>query len=198
MYRAGDISLAYPLARGAGVMGAAIGGFLIVRDPFSPVGISGILVVCTGILLLAYPFRSHDQRAAVGWALITGVCIALYSLVDDFGVTAMHPVTYICLETGVAAALLGIVGHRHYREVASAWKTHARTIWIIGLAAPATYIVILYTYNHGAVGYIVALRQFSVVIGAVLGIVVLKEKLRVWRALGIISIVLGVILIRYA
>jgi uncharacterized membrane protein len=46
------------------------------------------------------------------------------------------------------------------------------------------------------VSYIVALREVAVVIGAILGILVLKERLDLWKAIAIGAITAGIVCIK--
>ena len=72
---------------------------------------------------------------------------------------------------------------------------HSR-LGIIGAGSMGTYLIILYAFSLGPVGYVVAVREFSVVVGAVLGFVFLKEKVTVRKIAAIALVVTGVVLIR--
>jgi drug/metabolite transporter (DMT)-like permease len=200
MYRFGDISLAYPIARGAGVLGTAVGSLLLIREPLSAVGGLGIALVCSGVFALAYKRRSEPVRArAVALALFTGLSITGYSLIDDRGVEMLDPVVYLAVETGVGAILLAGFGWRRLRvSVASTYHRHWRTVWIIGVGSPVTYLVILYAYARGPVSYITAVREFSVVIAALLGARFLHERMSTARQVGIAMVVAGMVLIKLA
>ena len=50
----------------------------------------------------------------------------------------------------------------------------------------------------GPVSYIVAVREFAVVIGSILGFVVLKEQLTICKGIGIVAITLGLVLVKVA
>ena len=71
-----------------------------------------------------------------------------------------------------------------------------QTIALIGVASLGTYFLILYAYTQGPVGYIVAVRESSVVLGALLGWVFLQERLTLLKATGILAIVGGLVLIK--
>jgi uncharacterized membrane protein len=61
-----------------------------------------------------------------------------------------------------------------------------------------TYLVILFAYAAGPVGYITAVREFSVVIAALLGVWFLGERMTIMRWVGIALVVAGMILIKSA
>ena len=200
MYRHGAISLTYPIARGSGVMGTALGSMLWLSEPLSVPGGLGIAGVCVGVCALGYQRRVEPVRArAVGGALLTGLTITAYSLLDDRGVERLAPPVYLAIETGVGALLLGIFGWGRMRaSLAREYRRHARTAWIIGIGSPVTYLIVLFAYAQGPVSYITAVREFSVVIAALLGTWFLGERLGVARWLGIALVVAGMVMIKLA
>ncbi len=200
MYEAGDISLAYPIARGSGVAGTAIGAIAWLREPMSFGGMIGIGAVCAGVFALGFTRRVEPVRARAGaLALLTGLTITGYSLLDDRGVETMSPPTYLAVETGVGAAALALIMRKRLRlALVPAYRTHWKTAWIIGVGSPLTYLIILIAYAAGPVGYITAVREFSVVIAALLGVWFLNERMTPARWVGIALVVAGTILIKSA
>jgi len=200
MYRRGDISLAYPIARGSGVLGTAVGSALWLREPLSNLGALGIGCVCGGVFALGYQRRLEPVRTRVVLlALLTGLTITGYTLLDDRGVDTMAPAVYLAVETGVGVALLSAFGWRRIRAAAPAvYRRHSRAVWVIGIGSPLTYLIILFAYSHGPVSYVSAVREFSVVIAALLGAHYLKERIGVLRWIGIALVVAGTVLIKLA
>lgn len=200
MYRRGDISLAYPIARGSGVLGTAVGSALWLQEPLSNLGALGIGCVCGGVFALGYQRRLEPMRTRVVLlALLTGLTITGYSLLDDRGVDTMAPAVYLAVETGVGVALLSAFGWRRIRAAAPAvYRRHSRAVWVIGIGSPLTYLIILFAYSHGPVSYVSAVREFSVVIAALLGAYFLKERIGVLRWIGIALVVAGMVLIKFA
>ena len=200
MYEHGDISLAYPIARGSGVVGTALGSVFLLREPLSVVGASGIASVCAGVFALGFQRRVEPVRArAVVLALITGLTITGYTLLDDRGVESMSPPMYLAIETGVGAAALALLLRKRLQiALVPAYRKHWKTAWIVGVGSPLTYLVILFAYAAGPVGYITAVREFSVVIAALLGAWFLGERMTFARWIGIALVVAGMILIKTA
>jgi uncharacterized membrane protein len=200
MYEHGDISLAYPIARGSGVAGTAAGSLVWLREPLSFPGATGIALVCIGIVVLGFQRRVEPVRTRVVLlALVTGLTITGYSLLDDRGVETMAPPAYLAVETGVgAAALFILMRKRLHMTLRSAYRRHWKTAWIIGIGSPLTYLVILFAYAAGPVGYIAAVREFSVVIAALLGVRFLNERMTLARWVGIALVVTGMVLIKAA
>ena len=69
---------------------------------------------------------------------------------------------------------------------------------LIGLGVVGTYLLILFAFRLEQASYIVAVREFSVVVGALMGAVFLTESLTLPKILGIASIAGGLILVRLA
>jgi drug/metabolite transporter (DMT)-like permease len=200
MYRYGDISLAYPIARGGGVLGTALGSVLFERDPLSATGAAGIALVCVGVFALGYQKRRERVRTrAITLAIVTAFSIAAYSLLDDHGVQMVDPAVYLALETGVGAVLLGLADWKRLRKsVPIAYRKHKLAAWIIGVGSPVTYLIILFAFKRGPVSYIVAVREFSVVLASLLGARFLHERmgLRRWAAIAVVFA--GMVLIKLA
>ena len=198
MYEAGDISFAYPIARGSGVAGTAIGSLLWLNEPLSYTGALGIGCVCVGVIAMGYSRRGVRRRALAA-ALLTGLTITAYTLLDDRGVVTMPPPVYLAVETGVGAIALALLLRRRLQAaLLPAYRKHWKTVWIIGLGSPFTYLIILFAYAAGPVGYITAVRECSIVIAALLGVWFLGERMTAPRWAGVGLIAVGTILIKAA
>jgi len=194
-YEAGEISLVYPIARGSGIALTAILAGLLLKEQLTLPGAIGIGLICVGIISLGAGTRTRagDTKAVV-LALYIGASIVAYSLVDKTGVGYTNPVVYIWAMFLIAGIVLTPVLIRRYRgqfwEVAKHYWGYAA---IIGVGATGTYLMILFAFTRGPVGYIVAVREFAVVLGALAGIVFLKERFTLVKALAICLIVIGII-----
>lgn len=194
-YEKGEISLVYPIARGSGIAFTAILAGLLLKEQLTLLGAIGIGLVCLGIISLS---RDAQQRAddakAIRLALGIGASIVAYSIVDKIGVGYIHPLVYIWSMFLIAAITLTPLLIRHYRgqlwQAARQYKGYAA---IIGVGSVGTYLMILFAFTRGPVNYIVAVREFAVVLGALAGVVFLKERLTMAKALAICLIVMGII-----
>ena len=114
-YERGDLSLTYPLARGFGPFLVPVFAVILLHERLSPLGITGIILIVTGIYAIHCrsfsftaifePFVAARSSASI-WALLTGCTIASYSLVDKVGVQVVHPPVYIYLTFVIALFLL--------------------------------------------------------------------------------------------
>lgn len=176
-YRHGDFSLAYPLARGGGALVAALGGVALLGDSLAALAWVAVLVVAVGLLSLV---DRGLPALALRDALLTALAIGSYTLIDAHGARlASSPVAYgfsSGLATAVGLAIvLGLRGRGPAVRAAlpAAWKTWA----VAGACTAGAYTLVLIAMTRAPVGYVAMLRESSVVVGAAMGWLVLREPL---------------------
>jgi multidrug transporter EmrE-like cation transporter len=198
-YRRGELSVVYPLSRGTGVAGTALLARAVVGEGVSALGALVIGSVCLGIVLLA--LREVRRPAARGrpWllALLVGLTITAYSVVDKLGVGLVSPVVYLAgLATVTGVALAPFVLLRYGQECREAWRGHKRTSLGVGLASLGTYLLVLAAFRQAHASSVVAARELAIAV--VLGVAVLKEPLTVPKAVSTAAILVGVVLVKLA
>ena len=197
-YEHGEISLVYPIARGSGIGLTAILASFFLKENFTLPGLIGIALICAGIISLsAAAERTASDAKAIALALSIGATIVAYSLVDKVGVHYINPVVYIWSMFLIAAVFLTPFVVKRYRgtlrQIAGQYLGYAV---VIGIGSIATYLMILFAFTMGRVGYIVAVRELAVVLGALAGIIFLKERFTIPKAIAICTIVIGVVCIK--
>jgi len=197
-YEKGEISVVYPILRGSGIGLTAILAWFILEEEISPAGLAGIALVLSGILLMGIPLlRRRGEAGQYRLALCVGVSIAAYSLVDKVGVSKMTPVLYIWLMFLIAAVVLWPAVMKRYRgEVLHTARSNIGHILLIGIGSIGTYLMILFALQLAPVSYIVAAREFSVVIGALFGMIFLRERMTILKVTAIACITVGLFLIK--
>ncbi len=199
-YEHGDISSAYPVARGTGVAGTAVLAYLCLNEAITIFGLFGIVSISLGTLFVGW---KHSQQKGflkgLSFALLVGTTIVGYSIVDKLGVGIMNPVAYIFgLWIFATLWLSPYVFIYKRRELALAWRDYRKHSFIIGTGSLITYLLILFIYRIAQVSYVVALRELAVAFGAVLGFIFLGEKPTLLKVMGILLIVLGMMAIKLA
>src|SRR5262245_27220093 len=102
-YERSDLSLAYPIARGFGVLLTTILAAIIFGDRPTAIAWIGMSAISVGILWLhalaiSKAVETDGWRALLaGPALLTGVTISAYSLLDTGGVRRINQVVYLYL-----------------------------------------------------------------------------------------------------
>ena len=197
-YRAGDLSLVYPLARGAGPVLSTTAAVLLLGERPTSVALLGALLIGTGVFVLAGdPRRLKASRAgrSVVFALLTGVVIAGYTLWDKQAVSAvaMPPVLYFFLFTAVRAAMLTPYALGRMATVKLEWQAHRRHALGVAVLSPASYILVLYALSISPVSYVAPAREIGILLGAVMGSRWLAEGDAQRRLAGAVAMVLGVV-----
>ena len=196
-YQRGEISVVYPVARGSGIGLTALLAWLFLHEEISTVGALGIGLVFAGIVLMGSPaFRDRSAVRGLGSALWVGASIVAYSLVDKLGVGQVHPVLYIWAMALIIVLALGPRFLGQPQLIRQTWRQNRPYIAFMAVGILGTYLMILFAFTRGPVSYIVAAREFSVVVGSLLGFLLLKERLFPAKIAAILAITAGLILIR--
>jgi drug/metabolite transporter (DMT)-like permease len=175
-YRSGEFSLVYPVARGLGVALVPLLAVVFLDERPSAVGALGIGLVVIGIVALqrvsiSPPTAGGRGRlgAGTGWALLTGLTIAGYALVDKAGVSRLHPVPYIGLMFVGSFALLVPAALADRPRFAREWAVNRRAILIASAMTLTAYLLVLFAFRLSKAGYVVAARETSIVISVLIG-----------------------------
>lgn len=200
-YAAGAYSLVYPVARGLGVALVPIVALLLFDEYPSPLGATGIVLVVLGIVVLSLGKGSRAATPGRGrvllWPVVTGLTIAGYSLVDKAGVARLNPVPYMLLLEG-GCALLGLpllaARPRAVRRELHGW----RSIVLAAVMSALAYTLVLFAFRLSKTGYVVAARELSIVLSAVIGSVWLREGRLAPRLAGASIVLAGVACIALA
>jgi len=178
-YATGDFSLVYPIARGLGVALVPMAALALWDERLSPLGTLGVILVASGIFFLHWRPGAWTAVAflasGTGWALATGVLIAAYSLLDKAGVARLHPLAYIWLMEVGSCALLTPVALAKGDLLRREWRLNRGTIAAAALMSPTGYLLVLFAFQFSKTGYVVAAREMSIVLSAIIGSVWLKE-----------------------
>ena len=198
-YAAGDMGLVYPLARGSAPLMTAAAATALVGEHLGLLGWIGIAVLAAGVLLLSFR-GSRDlaalDRRAIGFALLTAVTICAYTVVDGIGARragSAHAYTAaMFVGIGASMALYALA-----RRGTGALAPMARN-WPTGLAGGAmqvmSYGIAIWAMTVAPIALVAALRETSVLFGAIIAVVLLKEPLRANRIVAAALIVAGLTL----
>ena len=207
-YERADLSLAYPLARGIGPTLVLIISVAIIGEEISPIGLAGVLVVVAGIYvtnLSDFGLRAWLQapllllRPSGRYAAITGLIIGTYTLVDKQGVSVVNPLAYIYLmflfsAIGITPLVIWHHGLRPWRGA----PIRLRPVVTVAVLWVAAYLMVLIALTLAPTPYVSAAREVSILIGAGLGMTVLKEPRTLPRIVGVGAIAVGVVLVALA
>ncbi len=196
-YNKGSISVVYPIARGMAVAFLPLILTFCGSEQLSVVGIVGISVILSGIVTIGVPSLLNSNGADLKIPVIIGFVIIGYSLSDREGANLMNPITYLWgmnLFYGPGQTFWMYKKYKGFFR--KTMRRHIKEIVLIGVADPGAYLIILFCFTLGAASYIIAMREFSVVIASILGFVLLKEKFSKSKVIAIVLITLGMILMK--
>jgi drug/metabolite transporter (DMT)-like permease len=193
-YRIGDLSFAYPLMRGTAPLIVAVLGIVFLRELPGPHTTLGILLICAGIVSIAFVRRTRHPPAAARWAFANAAIIGAYTLVDGSGArasgNAASYVTWLIFLEGLPF-VAWIVWRRGAPAVAYLQRGWRRGV-LGGAGSLAAYAIVLFAMTRAPVAAVAALRETSVLFAALIGAVWLKEGFGAMRLAGAASVVAGI------
>lgn len=201
-YRAGDMSVAYPLLRSLPVVAVALVRVLLGdSDKIAPVGWIAIALILIGGSMLPIvrwtelSWRRYANRCC-GLAVAAAIGTTGYTLLDDVGVRSLGgkigwqraAAVYTVLEAASTSTFLAIwiacsAGER--RSLSELSRHTLLQAVVAGGVLFGTYGLVLAAMaiaNH--VSYVIALRQLSIPIATAIGVGLLGEQAAPPRLLG--------------
>ena len=198
-YRSGgDLSIVYPLARATGPLLTIVVAILLLGERPGPTAIGGaILIGASALLLTGNPLRWHKSEAAraVGFALLTGVMIASYTIWDKAGVAAwLIPPLLYDWGTNLFRCLVLVPWARHRvpGDIAKAWREQRMSVVVIALLSPLSYILVLTAMVFTPVSLVAPAREVSILFAALMGAHFLREGDFARRVIAAAGMVLGI------
>ena len=199
-YRKGDMSLVYPLMRGAAPALTAVGSLMFLTEHPSWGGWVGVSLVSGGALLLACDNRRSAgfQIAPILLALANAATIVLYTLLDGTGARlSEHAFSYtswgflLCALLFTPAALL-IRRQEAMRHLRKEWRTG----FLGGACSLTAYSTALWAMTRAPIASVAALRETSILFGVLIATFLLKERVTRLRFLAAFLVVAGAVAIK--
>ena len=197
-YRAGELSTVYPIARGLGV-GLAPLVAIALEDAWPSRGAAlGIAVIVIAILSLARAPSTSPSRRATWLAIATGPLIAIYSVVDHYGVASAEPIPYLAATNLGALIVSAPFAWRRRDAMRIEWQTNRRALLMAATTSLSAYLLVLFAFRWAEAAYVVAMRETSIVVATLLGRLVLGEIVTRARAVAIVAITVGATILAFA
>lgn len=176
-YRVGDLSMIYPLARGTGPLLASAAAIALFDERPGPLGGAGILLIVSGVFLLAWEpdggSRSSAKKKWLGmvFGLLTGVFIASYTLWDKYAVSdlSLSPILYYWASLLVEALLLTPIALRDKEKVRAAWHAHRPETLGVAVLSPLSYVLVLTALVFAPVSQVAPAREMGILFGTLMG-----------------------------
>ncbi len=206
-YESSDFTIVYPVARSLPVIFVAFIDVLRARY-LTPIGWVGILLVASGCILVPlrtfkeFAFKKYFNRASL-WMLLAALGTVGYTLLDKIAAEVVQQGPATAARYGYMYFAISFIPYTIFLKLfkSDIPTTNGKSMgWKLAIPAAllsfAAYWLVLWAYQLSPLAsYIVAFRQFSIVIGAILAFVIYKEEGVAVRMTGASFITLGLILI---
>ncbi|ASV34822.1 EamA family transporter [Pseudomonas sp. NS1(2017)] len=198
-YETGDFGQVYPVMRGIPPVLVALFSYFLLHEQLSREALAGVVLICVGIISLTFVRRMTAQMLKpILMAVCAGAFIAAYTVVDAKGVRASETVLqYIIYLTVLQSIPIPVLAFSKERL---ALMRAIRGQWRVGLLGGvfylASYGLVLFALSLDAVAKVSALRETSVIIGAIIAALFFHEQFGWRRMLSAFVIVCGIILIK--
>ena len=196
-YKAGDLSVVYPIARGSGPLLAAVVSISVLGDRPGPLAIAGGLALLAGVVTMSgLTFDRIGFDRSVMFGLLTGVSIACYTLWDRRSVTTLDlpPVFYFWATTAAYTVFVtpAVVHGREERFELARLRAYWKPATAVALLSAASYSLVLTAMTMAPLSYVATLREASILVATILGIQVIGESITTRKIIAAALIVTGI------
>lgn len=203
-YRAADLTVVYPVARGTAPLLSVAVALLLFGEQLSALGAAGVAAIVLGVFLIAGGpglLRAAQEPAArtrvwrgVGWGAATGVQIAGYTLIDGYAVKVLllSPILVDYFGNLLRLPILAPLVWRERATLPALWRTQWRAALLVATLGPIGYVLVLFAMQQAPVSLVAPAREVSMLFAALLGGTLLREQDMAARLAGAACIALGV------
>ncbi|NIW23805.1 MAG: EamA family transporter, partial [Gammaproteobacteria bacterium] len=182
--------------RGSGPVLVTLVSLLLLGEAVGLLGWAAVLLITGGVLALGWGGATGDYRALL-FGVLGGVLLAAYTFIDGVGArvsgAALTYSAWLFLLTGLPLLVIGFLVRRgKFIELA---RPIALRGLLAGAIASVAFAIVIWSLTRAPLGLVAAARETSVVMVAIAGAVLLKERVN-WLAVG--AVFVGVVLLRFA
>lgn len=205
-YTRGAYTVVYPVVRGTGPLFAVIGAGLVFGEHFTAGQWAGLAALLAGIYGLAlYNWRNltlgrDTLMPALVMAVLTGLTVAAYTTYDAWGIRAtLDPFTFIAWFFFIDGFAMPVYTFPRWRHLARSEILPLMRRGVMGaFAAYFSFGAILLATRIDTVGQAAVLRETSVVFAALIGWLMLGEKVGARRFALMALIAAGAVIVEMA
>ena len=201
-YQLGDLSFAYPVARGAALVFLPPLGWFAFNERIGPIGLFAVGLIVIGVLAMQLPELTGLGLRALGGrlrgaptavALLMALILAVSTLWDKYSIRSVPLFTYFYAYTAATALcyLAWSLRGDGAPALRVAWTSHRSSVIAVGVLNTVSYGLALAALRTGGSTYVIGLRQLSIVGGVWLGASVLGERVDAPRRLGVALLMMG-------
>ena len=201
-YHDNDFSLVYPVARGTAPAFLALWSFLFLHEKLTNGGMLGLALIIGGLIIigvntLMQSHVTHLHFKGVAVAVFIALLISIYTTIDGAAVKNGYALPYVMSMFAFVPLPIAPFIFREYSwtRVKEALVRQPIRVPLAGILGVLAYLMAVFSYSIAPVSYAGAVREVSVVFGALAGWWFLKERLGGVRVLGAIIIFVGILVI---
>ncbi|HEY6644353.1 DMT family transporter [Povalibacter sp.] len=196
-YRASDLSLVYPLARGSGPLLSFFAAVILLGEHITTLSVLGVVLVVSGILLVSgLLLEPHKApRAGILYGLGTGAFIAAYTINDGWAVKVLMISPFIVDYVGNLFRVM-VLAPRAWTDrsrLREEVRLYLKPALVVSVLGPLGYILVLYAMRVAPISHVAPMRELATLIGTWFGARLLREKSAPQRIFGAVCIVAGVV-----
>lgn len=205
-YARGQLSTVYATARGTGPALSSFLAVVLLGEHISLVAGIGIAVVVFGVVITGLIGRTKPMPGvrrgldlSIVFGVLTGVAIATYTIWDTHALRTwgLSPVAFMVGCTLVELVLYAPWMLRRRHEMLAACRAHWPRILAFGVLSPLSYLLILTAVTLAPVALVAPIREVSVVLVSLFGVLVLREDSAVRRIGASVLVVGGVLMLAF-
>jgi len=198
-YREGTLSVIYPIIRGCAPLLVSVGSLIFLSENLTTQAWIGVTLVSLGVLVIALRSGMSRPRHGIAWALACSATIATYSIIDGQGARVSNsPIAFAgwlyITESIVFGAILVGLGKR--KAFVNYVRVRLKSTAIGGFMSGLGFAIVLWAMTLAPIAAVSATRESSVLFAVVLGVWLLKEKLKLRQWLAAVAILSGLIFLR--
>lgn len=203
-YTKGAYTVVYPVVRGTGPIFTVIGAYFLFGEVFNLIQWLGVATLVAGIFGLAvYNLRhvtvDRDTLVVALWlAVLTGFFVAAYTTWDAYGIRATaNPFTFLAWFFFLDGLVMPVVAYFRWQAMPDRpdpWPLMRRGL-IGGLIAYLSFGSIMMATRLDSVGEAAVLRETSTVFAALIGWLMLNERVGPRRLVLMALIAVGAVIV---
>ena len=165
---------------------------MYLSDQITLIGFGGILIVCIGLFLISYSKINQFKKIALTLSITTAILITIYTIVDGIGIRLSNNgysyLFWMLFLNGMPVLLFSIVKKDIFK------LNKSFIIWGIfaGCLAILSYGLVVWSMQYLEIAYVSSIRESSIVIATIIGLVILKEKTAKQRIMPAILVLIGI------
>ncbi len=201
-YRLEDFTKVYPIARGSAPIFIAIFSILFFSTNILLYELIGIFTISLGIIILSFRnIKDIKNYSAIRYALATGFFISCYSITDGFGgKVSSSPLNYtawLMIFNAIIAFPILLIIMKKNDVIKKVFSNGKQIFFIGGTLSYTAYAIVVWAFTKAPVPIVSALRETSIIFALLIGSFFLKERFTLLKTVAVLTIFIGVLLLKF-